>query len=519
MTVGKSLSDLTSGRLLARNTIWNLLGQLLPTLLAVITIPVLIRGIGTARFGVLSIAWVVIGYFSLFDLGIGRALTKLVAEKIGGREEPEIPSLAWMSLYLLLLLGLCGGIVACLVSPWLVHKALKVPTDLQIETLHGFYLLALSIPLLTLTSGFRGLLEAVQRFKILNIIRIPMSAYSFAGPLLVLPFSHSLFVVIGVLVLGRLVGCLAHLLVCFRAIPALRSGFRLDYSLVKPLLRTGGWLTAVNLLGPAILFLDRFVIGALLSVAAITYYTVPLDTLSRLWVIPTAISGVLFPAFAMTMAQDQRRTGLLLQRGLKYTLLLTFPIVLTAVALAPQILQLWLGADFAAHSDTVLRLLAVGIFLSSINNIPFSLLQAIGLADIEAKVLLAELPFYLAAVWILTGRLGIEGAAIAWTGRAAFELLIFLYFSRRVLPGGKALLKPFAVGLAASLLTLFLAALPRGLAFRSVFLTCIFVAFLVVTWFVALKKEERMFFTRGTRETMQAYPMATIGEGGGSDAV
>ncbi|HLJ29909.1 MAG TPA: hypothetical protein VKY85_24590 [Candidatus Angelobacter sp.] len=63
------ISNLTSGRFLARNTIWNLLGQLLPMAVAVVAIPPVIRGLGIPRFGVLSLAWIVIGYFSLFDLG------------------------------------------------------------------------------------------------------------------------------------------------------------------------------------------------------------------------------------------------------------------------------------------------------------------------------------------------------------------------------------------------------------------------------------------------------------------
>jgi O-antigen/teichoic acid export membrane protein len=83
MSAPKPVSHLTSGRLLARNTIWNLLGQLLPMAVAVVTIPPLVRGIFLARFGVLSLAWIVIGYFTLFDRGIGRALTELVADKLG----------------------------------------------------------------------------------------------------------------------------------------------------------------------------------------------------------------------------------------------------------------------------------------------------------------------------------------------------------------------------------------------------------------------------------------------------
>ena len=81
-----AITHLTSGRLLARNTLWNLAGQILPMVVGIITIPVIIRVMGVDRFGVLSLAWVVVGYFSLFDLGIGRALTKLVAEKLGTHE-------------------------------------------------------------------------------------------------------------------------------------------------------------------------------------------------------------------------------------------------------------------------------------------------------------------------------------------------------------------------------------------------------------------------------------------------
>jgi O-antigen/teichoic acid export membrane protein len=75
--------SLTSGRLLAKNTLWNLLGSGAPLLVAFFAIPKLIAGLGMARFGVLTLAWVVIGYFSLFDLGLGRALTKITSDKLG----------------------------------------------------------------------------------------------------------------------------------------------------------------------------------------------------------------------------------------------------------------------------------------------------------------------------------------------------------------------------------------------------------------------------------------------------
>ena len=68
----------------ARHTGWNLVGQLLPVVVALVTVPLLIRLLGLERFGFLSVAWALVGYASLFDFGIGRALTRAVAQRLAG---------------------------------------------------------------------------------------------------------------------------------------------------------------------------------------------------------------------------------------------------------------------------------------------------------------------------------------------------------------------------------------------------------------------------------------------------
>ena len=206
-------------------------------------------------------------------LGIGRALTKLVAEKLGTNEEQSVPPLAWTSLLLLFVLGVLGGLATLAVSGLLVHEMLKIPATLQSEALSSFHLLALSIPTVTVTSGLRGILEAQQRFRLLNLIRIPMSIFSFAGPLLALPFSHSLVPVITILVVGRVLGLLAHFFACLHTMPLLRQSFGLQRSVILPLIQLGGWMNLTNLLSPIMVYLDRFLIGALISVSAVAYYT------------------------------------------------------------------------------------------------------------------------------------------------------------------------------------------------------------------------------------------------------
>src|SRR5437588_8528932 len=95
----------TTGAALAVNVLWNLIGQTAPLAVAVVAIPLLVRGLGTERFGILALAWSVMGYFSLFDFGLGRALTQLVAQELGRKNNRDIHNLVWTALGLMLLFG------------------------------------------------------------------------------------------------------------------------------------------------------------------------------------------------------------------------------------------------------------------------------------------------------------------------------------------------------------------------------------------------------------------------------
>jgi O-antigen/teichoic acid export membrane protein len=500
MNLEKPISSLTRGSLLARNTVWNLAGQLLPMSVAVLTIPVLIRGLGAARFGVLSLAWVVIGYFSLFDLGIGRALTKLIADKLAAAETDSIPPLAWTSLFAMLLMGVLGGGMVWVLSPWLVHRALKIPEALQAETLRAFYLLACSIPLVTVTSGLRGILEALQQFRILNFIRIPMTMFSLAGPLLVLPFSANLVPIVAVLVLGRLAGTLAHVIACFRAIPALRH-LLIDFSLMGSVLRIGGWMNVSNLMAPIMVYFDRFLIGALISVAALAYYAAPFDLVTRLSILPGAVSGVLFPAFALTSSQDPERTRLLFSRGVKYIFIAVFPIVLIAITLAPEGLRLWLGAPFATSSSSVLRWIAAGVFANSLSYVPFALIQAAGRPDFTAKLQGLELLPYILAIYLLATHYGITGVAVAWTARVTADAALLFLFAQKLLAHGRKSLFRLGGSVVAAALILGAAVVPHSLAIKAVFLFLALSVFGLASWRWALAPEERAFMLQKRAET------------------
>jgi O-antigen/teichoic acid export membrane protein len=294
---------------------------------------------------------------------------------------------------------------------------------------------------------------------------------------------------------GRLLGALAHLLACFHAMPALRHNMGMRRSVVAPLIKFGGWMTVSNVISPLMVYADRFLIGGLVSVSAVAYYTTPFDLVFRLQFIPVAVAGVLFPAFATSLASDPDRTALLVSRGIKYIFLVVFPVVLVMVAFAPDGLRLWLGSAFASHSQSVLRWVAAGMFINSVACIPFSLLQSAGRPRITACIHLFEAPLYLAAVWVLTKRLGVEGAAIAFSGRIAVDTVLMFVYADRILQHRPKLMVRLTAVMTAGLLILAAATLAHTVFGRALFCLVALLAFGLAA-FRGMAPDERHLFHR-----------------------
>jgi O-antigen/teichoic acid export membrane protein len=70
---------------ISRNATMNLMGSLVPMLITLATVPPYLRLIGEARFGVVSLVWLFLSYFGLFDMGLGRAASKYIAKRSFGR--------------------------------------------------------------------------------------------------------------------------------------------------------------------------------------------------------------------------------------------------------------------------------------------------------------------------------------------------------------------------------------------------------------------------------------------------
>lgn len=475
---------------ISRNALWNLAGHAAPLLAALFLVPGLVGRLEAERFGFLSLAWVLVGYFSLFDLGLGRALSRLVAERSGTAREGELPPMSQSALALTLALGAVAGAVLFAAARPVCTRLLSLPAGLEAEAILALRVLAVCLPLVTLTAALRGLLEAGQRFGWVNAIRVPLGVLTFAAPFAVTLATTNLAALALSLALVRVAALAAHWVACVRLYPALVRVGVPGVTAAREMLGYGAWLTVSNVVGPLMVYLDRFVIGVSLAVSAVAYYAAPFEVITRLWVVPAALTGVLFPAFAGT------ETEKLLPRyriGVKTILVTIFPLALFGALFAPEWLRAWLGAEYATQGARVAQLLCFGVLMNGLAYLPFTLLQARGRADLTAKAHMAELPLYVVLLSMLVQTHGIEGAALAWTLRCTADALVLFELARRQL-AEKALVLPGAQG---AVVALSLAALagtvwPGALEARLAYAGLAALAFLPLAWFVLLEPEERV---------------------------
>jgi O-antigen/teichoic acid export membrane protein len=400
-------------RLIAKNTVFNLIGQILPMAVGVLTIPYIVKGLGTAQYGILSIAMMLLGYFNIFDLGLSRATVKFVAENLDSEDIHRVPELIWTSLSLLVGLGIIGGVVAAVFVPISVTHLFKMPAELAGEARVALFVLCASMPIMLGNNALRGVLEATQRFDLVNYVKVPSSVLFYLAAALAIPFGVHVAAIVSMLVAIRLVSTLAYLFLCFHTVPGLSSCFRVSRASLGPLATFGGWIMVTNVTGPVFAYVERFMIASLLSVSLLTFYSAPFELVSKLLIFPMSVVPSLFPYFSYHGGRSRSEVSEVTSRTIKYLLLVLTPPAAVFIFFAKDIMYLWLGPQFAAQSAVVLQLTTLLCFVNAFATVPFTSVQALGRPELKAILDLVALPTYCAVAWWFIRHDGINGAAFA----------------------------------------------------------------------------------------------------------
>jgi len=408
---------------LIKNSVWNLAGYVIPTAIAIPAMGYLARVLGVELFGVYTLAIAIVGYAGIFDIGLTRAIVREIAVFRGNIDErKKIISTATIFLFLF---SVFGAIVISVFTPNII-SLLNITASNHTDVQNSIRVLVWTIPAFLLNQLWMSILEGDERFAILNIQRSFGSSIIAGLPALFVLFSPSLFSAI----LGLAVGRLLSLIIAFVIVrnEIINSGFIFYRETFRRMIFFGGWITVSNIISPVMVYFDRFVISGSLGADKVGYYTAPSEIVSRLGLLPGALSRAVFPKLSAAKTYDE------LKKNIRFAYLIMglgcLPLVVILIFLAKLIMQLWLGEQYAIHSQVIFQILLVGFFFNSIAQIPFTVIQSLGKAKYTAFLHCIEVIPYLALLYFLVNSYGVLGAAYAWTIRVFVDCVLLIIVSR-----------------------------------------------------------------------------------------
>ncbi|WP_321795534.1 oligosaccharide flippase family protein [Caballeronia sp. J97] len=412
---------------MVRNVAINFTGLILPTFVSLATVPAYIRLVGVERYGVISLVWTLIGYFSILDLGMSMAAQHRIAKAHAAGDADQRIRVFWSAVWLNFATGVIGGLAiyfgAILYTAYVADSA----PALQREVYRALPWLALAIPVANVSWVFAGAINAMERFGVYNANQtfgtflfqlLPLGAAWLIAP--------NLQTVIAAAVIARLIAALLLARASFRLLGVRRIDWP-KRDVAGGLFRFGGWMLVSSITTMLTDSLDRVLLGAHLGARFVTYYTVPQNLVTRLNMLPNAMVRTLFPRLS---AIDRSDANGMAATSLEFLNGVFTPLALFAMLVLEPFLHVWIGSDLAVASAPVGRILVIAVWLVGQASVTRILIQSQIDPATAARAGLFQLPFFVALLWVGIERFGLVGAAGVVALRALVDYAVLLWMSR-----------------------------------------------------------------------------------------
>jgi len=358
--------------LVVRNTLCSNLGYLARVALAFFVTPYIFHSLGKDLFGIWILSATIVGYFTLFDLGIGAAVVTFTAEHFAFDDRQEIRRLMATALICyagLSLLFLPVALVPCL------HELL---VDLfRVEAIHRYdFVFVLVAAVCTFVFAFvfnvfQYVLRGLQRMDLTSAISVAMAIVSAVGTVLVLALGWGVRG-LALFTLGvQIASVAAHAGVLWRFYPwAVPDFSRLHAEGFRRFLRFGVKLQGASICGLINFSFDKLLIGHSLGMALVGLYEIGSRIAGFIRELPLLMLPAITPA-ASTLAASGDRPGVLklYLRSSRYLILLSAALACYVICLAPTLMRVWINPDNPADAVRAARLLGIGYFFNIVTGV------------------------------------------------------------------------------------------------------------------------------------------------------
>jgi O-antigen/teichoic acid export membrane protein len=434
-----SVSDLTPpvaasqprGKVVARNVGYNFLSQIWLVVLGLLITPYLVRHLGVGVYGFLTLLLAISAYSAALDFGFGFALVKYISEFYGRRDDAMVRRLVSTAVTVYLGLGVLAGLTLTLVSPWLID-VLGVDRSLRPLAQDAFYISAAALCVTLILSMATAVPNALQRMNLTARRTIAFGTVGMLGQVVLLALGRGLLSLLVLQVVVGVAAVMSFLLVSKRLLPFISLRPTLDISTFKLLGRFSALKFVNQVAATTVMQIDKFLVGAMVSLSAVGYFVVPLQVAQRLPALVGNVAVAFLPAASAFHGQSDRvRLNELYLRATKLVALLVLPLSSMLVIFAHPILTFWIGPTFAEKSSLPLQLLAIGYGLNTFSTIPAITSDSMGRPGVTASFSVASTVLNVGVSLLLIPRFGIEGAALAIVVNSVLLVPYFIFYVHR----------------------------------------------------------------------------------------
>jgi O-antigen/teichoic acid export membrane protein len=428
-------------RTVGLNTFYQIGAQVAPAIAAVAAIPILLRYLGAEPYGIVTLFSTALIYFTMLDLGLGRASTRFIAQSLEAKQPEDVRRYFWSSILLLTAAGVVVSLCFLLAVPSLVSNYLKISPAYHRAAIESFRVISVTIPLVTLTAGLRGFLEASGRFPFLSLVTAFTGVGMYVLPVLVVMAGGGLVWIAIAYVLVRIGLAAAFAIGCLRVKgrPSLRPA--LSSKAIKNMVSFGGWLSVSNVVGTGMVYGDRFLLGSCVGMVAVTSYSMPLDVIGRMQIVITSFCAVLFPLMSRLDSSGSAHFQTVYRGAVAIVMSLLTPMTVGMILLSPFLMKIWLRARNTPDAVFSAEVFLAGSIVQAMASVSFTALHARGRSDLTAGVHMTEFPIYCVAFYWAATRFGVRGASLVWLGRAVVDF-ICMAVSLQIQERGRSILVP-----------------------------------------------------------------------------
>lgn len=422
---------------LVRNAFANLLGAAIPAVVALATVPLVVRGLGDAGYGVYTLITAIVGYFAIIDINITAGSVKHIAAQWAQTLQPHdqqkaaerIDQTITFGLLMYSALGIAGGLAVWASASWLVRDIFNVPAGLSAGATAALKLAAAGFTIGQVQAYLASVPQSLMRYDRSARLDVLFGSVVPVATVLVLMAGGGLYQVI----LLRVVASGVHCLLLWRTIHGLLPALRLRWpapALRHSLLHFSAYACLNRFAAMSYAYADKLMIGALVGVAGLALYAVAATLANRLLGLTGRLASVVFPAAsALAASNELPRLARIYLKASRYLTYINGAMLLMIAVFSEPILQYWMSPDFARRGSTVLAVMALSQFFDALTALPSLVNDGMGHPAVTGGFALARALLGLVTVYLGVLLGGIDGAA--W-GHLAASMLMTAIFLRYV---------------------------------------------------------------------------------------